>query len=95
MTFCRITQVFNDSPGSLRVPNFTLSCKIGTGMLSATPEDCYATPLGVATPSLGSPAIQERKSICVHLGSGYFAASAKIALSLILTQTLTLILTLI
>ena len=55
MTFCRIAQVFNDSQGSLRVPNFTLSCKIG--MLSATPEDRYATPLGVATPSLRSPVL--------------------------------------
>ena len=55
MTVCRITQVFNNSQGLLRVPNFTLSCKIG--MLYATPEDRYATPLGVATPSLGSPGL--------------------------------------
>ena len=42
MTFCRIAQVFNDSHGTLRVPNFTLPCKIG--MLSATPEGRHATP---------------------------------------------------
>ena len=50
MMFCKIAQAFNDSQGSLRVPSFTLSCKIG--MVSTTPEDRYATP------SLGSPALK-------------------------------------
>ena len=55
MTFCRIAQAVNDSQGSLRVPNFTLPCK--TGKLYATPEGRYMTPLGVATPRLGSPVL--------------------------------------
>ena len=31
-------------------------------MLPATPEVCYGTPRGVATPSLGSPAVEDPKS---------------------------------
>ena len=32
-------------------------------MLLATPEDRYATPLGVATPSLGSPDLNYTQNV--------------------------------
>ena len=74
MTFCKIAEVFNDSPGSRRVPNFTLPSKLG--MLSATHEGHYATPLRATTPSLGSSAsrsyIAESSKLFSFLCAGYF-----------------------
>ena len=58
---------------------FCTSCKIG--IRSATPEVRYATPCGVATPSLGSPVLntclqivrQQKTQLSCLINLGLFA----------------------
>ena len=75
MMFCTIAIVFNDHQRLERVYQFFTNgciyysyysirstlCK--TDILSATPQHHYATPQGVATPSLGSPDLEQMQRI--------------------------------